>query len=414
MKTLGITVFILVTTFFLGTNAQAQDTCDCTQDLAFIDIHIREMVSFKKQIKGSELDAYNNLYKKAVASSSKTTTVNDCFLLLNSLLAPIKDKHAQILHVKDTDKENDLDNEEARLEYRNSNSFKNFPKTNKDITGLTTQLQEKPYEAIEGIYKKREDLTIGIVKKGAIYQGIVLASKTKTWEIGQIKYTITEVAPNMYDVMTSDIPGGKMRFLRAALNYDGRIWHLKKDSDKEYTHTKDNQKPWEFKQINEDTQYVYFGTFSNKQENVDAFNTFYEENKAKFTAKNIIVDLRDNSGGNSKYSDPFHKIFKKNKMNVYVITNFFTGSNGEQFTLKLKDLKNTTHLGQRTYGAVAYGSNYGKLLKTPSGLFAIYPTDMNFHKLIEYEYVGVQPDIELDFNKDWIAQTLQIIDNNKL
>lgn len=48
MKTLEITVFILVTTFFLGTNAQAQDTCDCTQDLAFIDIHIREMVSFKK------------------------------------------------------------------------------------------------------------------------------------------------------------------------------------------------------------------------------------------------------------------------------------------------------------------------------------------------------------------------------
>lgn len=48
MKTLGITVFIFVSTFFLGTNAYAQDTCDCSQDLAFINTHIREMVSFKK------------------------------------------------------------------------------------------------------------------------------------------------------------------------------------------------------------------------------------------------------------------------------------------------------------------------------------------------------------------------------
>lgn len=412
MKTLlSISIITLCTLF--STNFHAQQTCDCAQDLKYINTQVQEMVSFKKQIKNEKRIAYENLYQQLLTKSSNTTSASDCYILLNGLLSQIQDKHAIILNVKYEVTDEMLKSEKAFEAYRKSDVFKKFPTTNKDISLLTKTLEAKPYKSIEGIYKKRDGLTIGILKQGELYQGIVLASEQKNWVAGQIKYTLTEVAPNMYDVMTSNAPGGKLRFLRAALNYDGRIWHLKKDNGAEYTHTADGQQDWEFKQINRDTQYVYFGSFSNASENVEAFKTFYETYKSKFTAKNIIVDLRDNSGGNSKYSDPFFKIFKKNKMNVYVVTNFFTGSNGEQFTIKLKDLKKTVHLGQRTYGAVAYGSNYGKLLKTPSNLFALYPTDMNFHRFIDYEYVGVQPDIVLSFDKDWIVQTLQFIDNNK-
>ncbi|WP_439151304.1 S41 family peptidase [Winogradskyella sp.] len=125
------------------------------------------------------------------------------------------------------------------------------------------------------------------------------------------------------------------------------------------------------------------------------------------TAKNIIVDLRSNSGGNSKYSDPFLKVLK-NK-NVYVITNCFAGSNGEQFTLKLLKNKKATHLGQKTRGIIAYGKNYGYNFNTPSGHFSITPTDMNFHEYIEYEGKGITPDITLNFDSDWIEQTIEII-----
>jgi len=133
--------------------------------------------------------------------------------------------------------------------------------------------------------------------------------------------------------------------------------------------------------------------------------------KTKLTAKNVIVDLRSNVGGNSKFSDPFLKLLKKK--NVYILTNCFTGSNGEQFTLKLKALKNAKHLGQTTRGIIAYGMNYGYNYNTPSGYFNITPTDMDFSKYLAYEGKGVAPEIPLDFNKDWNKQTLEIIKADK-
>ena len=122
------------------------------------------------------------------------------------------------------------------------------------------------------------------------------------------------------------------------------------------------------------------------------------------------MDLRSNSGGNKKFSDPFLKLLK-NK-NVYVLTNCFTGSNGEQFATKLKKIKGAKHLGQTTFGVIAYGLNYGTSYDTPSGHFRVLPTDMNFHQFYAYEGKGVTPDIKLDFESDWIEQTLAIIEKN--
>lgn len=409
MKTLLSLSLAIFISFSAFAKAESPQNCDCKKDLAYINEQVQEMVSFKKQIKGEKLQNYLKTYKELSDTATEVTPIAECYLMLNDLISLVQDKHARILHIKNPITTEMLESETAMESYRAGEAFQNHPKTEQDIETLNTTLAAKEYNTIEGIYDYQEKLKIGIVQNGDIYQGIVLASASKNWVVGQIKYTIKPVAPDMYDVMTSDYPGGKMRILRALLNYDGRLWHLKKENGVEYTHVDEDQKDWEFKQINDNTQYVYFGSFSNADENVQAFEKFYETYKDAFKAKNIIVDLRDNAGGNSKYSDPFYKIIKRKKMNVFVVTNFFTGSNGEQFTLKLKGLKNAKHLGQRTYGALAYGSNYGKLLETPSGEFAIYPTDMNFHKFIDYEYVGVQPEIQLDFDKDWIEQTLDII-----
>ena len=44
--------------------------------------------------------------------------------------------------------------------------------------------------------------------------------------------------------------------------------------------------------------------------------------------------------------------------------------------------------------------------------FNITPTDMDFSKYIAYEGKGVVPEYPLDFNSDWLAQTLDIIAKN--
>jgi C-terminal processing protease CtpA/Prc len=87
-----------------------------------------------------------------------------------------------------------------------------------------------------------------------------------------------------------------------------------------------------------------------------------------------------------------------------------TLSQAEILTLQLKKLKNVTTIGQTTKGMLTYGSNYGKRERLPSGRFEIYPTDMKGNaKLLQYEDYGINPDIFLRDDRDWIEQTVEII-----
>jgi C-terminal processing protease CtpA/Prc len=89
-----------------------------------------------------------------------------------------------------------------------------------------------------------------------------------------------------------------------------------------------------------------------------------------------------------------------------------TLSQGEIFTLQLKELRNVTVLGQSSKGVLAYGSNYGIRKRLPSQSFEVYITDIwgtGGKKLLPYESRGVAPDITLSPGRDWIAQTTEII-----
>ena len=95
---------------------------------------------------------------------------------------------------------------------------------------------------------------------------------------------------------------------------------------------------------------------------------------------------------------------------LFVLVNNGTLSQAEIFTLKLKQLKNVTVLGQQTKGMLSYGSNYGRRKRLPSGKFELYPTDMNNGAvLLPYEDVGIKPDVLLTGDKDWIEQVVEII-----
>jgi hypothetical protein len=78
--------------------------------------------------------------------------------------------------------------------------------------------------------------------------------------------------------------------------------------------------------------------------------------------------------------------------------------------LELKRLNNVNTLGHQTKGMLSYGSNYGKTEKLPSGKIVIYPTDMNNgSELLQYEDYGINPDIILKDDMDWIQQVIAII-----
>ena len=129
-------------------------------------------------------------------------------------------------------------------------------------------------------------------------------------------------------------------------------------------------------------------------------------------AQPVIVDLRNNEGGAEKESQKFFNLLKKYTRtgHLYILMNNETLSRAEILVLQLKKLPNTVTAGQPTKGMLTYGSNYGRREILPSKRFSIYITDMkgkDEHLL--YEDSGINPDINLDENADWVEQIVNLM-----
>lgn len=414
MKTFQATLILVL--FYCNLIAQSPETttCDCKADLEFIDEKIRKMPSFKKQIKGEKLVAYEATKESLLQEVQSPVLIKKCFVVLNELLTQVKDKHAMILHNYEGLTTSELKDDEAVARFRESDYHKNHPETSKSLDVLVAELSIKNYFDLEGIYTYGTDTAVALYKTNDTqYEAAVLETSVPHWDKGEILAYITQREDGLYNILRYPMTSKKMQFLPGILHSNGRLLGFKKSAEiPDYTLAPSENSKWEFKTLQNDVQYLYFGSFSNAKSNVETFKTFYEDTKDKINAKTVIVDVRNNTGGNSKYSDPFVKLLKKSQAEVYVLTNFFTASNGEQMTLKLIEQCNAKHLGQRTMGTLSYGINYGNTYKTPSAHFSILPTDMNFHKFIEYEYKGVVPETKLSFDRDWIDQILTIINSN--
>ncbi|MFT5846289.1 hypothetical protein [Psychroserpens sp.] len=407
----NLMTFSIVFLFTITSVFSQVETCDCKTDLDFVVQKIQKMPSYKKQIKGDKEIQFENLYTSLSEKMEQPVLVEACYKMLLELMSLVNDSHASIsMNGIVLSKEGAKDNSQLAA-FKTTDLFKNHPKTTRNLIELKEELANKTAGDLEGIYNYGDDQKIGIyyTDNQKDFVGVILESNLDQWEAGEIRFYATHKKANKYDVYyyhaTTRTPG-----LFKSLTFEnGRIWGYKKEGNTYNNEFRDKTLPeLDFKQINETTQYLYFGNFSNTKK--DAHLKFYNDVKDEISAENIIVDLRSNTGGNKKLSDPFLKLLK-NK-NVYVITNCFTVSNGEQFTVKLKSLKNGKHLGQSTFGVIAYGLNYGRSYDTPSGYFNILPTDMNFHKYIQYEGKGVSPETPLDFDRDWMEQTLEIIAND--
>lgn len=406
-------VITLSLLFFFGIAfAFAQtETCDCKTDLDFIISKMKKMPSYKKQIKGDKKEEFETVYKMLSAKMKQPISAESCYKLLLEQMVLVNDVHSSLTFRTKYLSQEDVKDETKIEAFKNSERFKNHPKTTHNLETLKVELSQKQASDLEGFYNFKDQQTIGIYysenKKDLI--GVVLESSLNQWEAGEIIFKATHTNGIKYNLFYYHPITRTPSFVKSISFENGRLWAYKKIGNTFNAELPiEDQSNWEFKQLNTETQYMYFGNFSSfSSKNRKAFKDFYASMETKLTAKNVIVDLRSNAGGNSKLSDPFLKLLK-NK-NVYILTNCFAGSNGEQFTLKLKALKNAKHLGQTTRGIIAYGMNHGYNYNTPSGYFNMTPTDMNFSKYLAYEGKGVTPEYPLDFNKDWIKQTLNII-----
>ncbi|WP_422005714.1 S41 family peptidase [Roseivirga pacifica] len=391
MKTAIISILFI----FLVLPVFAQNSCDCNADLEFVKAQLENTPSFKDQIKGKQEMEFQALVESL--KSEEQLSIHECFWRLNRLIGVLRDKHISV----------------AYQTKENINPFDGL-KVEK-MEGQETQLSQKSFRDVEGIYSVSDKLEIGVYRTEVVDSlvGVVLKSETATWEKGEVCMILKETdLDNQFDLMMS-FDKKNMYFRRSFLFQEGSFFaNLKKLRSPSVNQAlvDPDATPYTLDQL-DGVSYVWFNSFGSSSDNWKKRDAFLEELSETEIGSTLIIDLRNNGGGSDKISKSIFKALKKASKGkeVYVLTNYFTASNGEIFTLRAKQEMDATHVGWRTNGALAYGVNYGTTYELPSGYFSIRPTDMNNRKYHDYEVVGVVPDVELDYWVDWKVQLKELL-----
>lgn len=416
MKQIIIAVLLAISSLSL----KAQASCDCQQELNFVYEKMQEMVSFKSQVKGAKKKEFTEKYHQISAELRGQLTQEECFWKLNGLMSFVKDEHALFYGAKPDFDFEDVQDSAFVQAYRKTSAFVDFPRSNQNLSKLEVQLSNKSLNSIEGIYQVGSGfLNIGVYRtqKADSLVGVVLDSKLGTWEPGQMFLYMKEKDKErqLYDIMTYSQVHKNLLFYRNRWVSNYRILSNMKKIGAPKTFNQvdaEHTEEYQLKRLSDEVQYVWINSFS-RIGNAQKRDGLIEQIEQELTADHLIIDLRNNGGGASKISKPILKAIKKHSdAKVYVLTNYQSGSNAEQTTIRLRKQLNAIHMGERTRGAIAYGVNYGTSYASPTGLFKLMPTDMKFNKWLKYEQVGIQPEIQLDSSTDWIVQTLAFIDNS--
>lgn len=160
------------------------------------------------------------------------------------------------------------------------------------------------------------------------------------------------------------------------------------------------------KMINKDLRPYYFKIFDNnilyfryyrcREVKEYPFITFLEDMKREIDRLNIkdyILDVRENSGGDSKVINPFKEYLKNNKMNGVVLMDNGTFSSGRFAVAQFKDLFNCTLIGEAIGSPVkAYGNT--KILHVDGFGFTVSTNLWDFSSVFENEKI-IKPNIEV-------------------
>ncbi|ARN77307.1 hypothetical protein BST97_04535 [Nonlabens spongiae] len=412
------TTFIYTALFFILNlslvNAQ-KVACDCKAELDFYYQESQNLISFKDQFNKKDKLAYQNLFHNLKSEISGSESSIECLQIISQLAAQIKDEHAS-LRMKgfDIEKSQKLTDPENLKLLKASLYFKSLPRLDVNIDSLKTFAQAVDQSSAQGVYSN-QIVTVAVTEIDAgSYQAIVLDSESPVWEKGMVYAYFDRIEANRYQLILAH-PDHKVWYaLRNEVFENGRFFisNFKKlETPDHFDQVGSDAATFSYEKLDSETGYLRLGSFSRMSDNVSESRALYDEVKGKIDSENLIVDLRNNIGGADKVAKPWKKLIRKfaKKNQVFVLLNKNSASNAEITADYLTKFDNVTLLGRDSWGACAYGSNYGNAAVSASGLFYFMKTDMDYSYLLEYEERGISVDIELDLKRDWITQTQEFI-----
>lgn len=416
--------FLLLIAQFLLTVflAQAQ-TNSYGKDLPAFRQMVQKTPSYRAQIKGKKLAAYNELYNRLKNDSVDDPGSFKYFHNLSQLLFPLRDNHLGFFQIPIYSKyalTHSIDSIQQTREFRE------YASVVLNIDSLKEVLENAPDDSISGIFYYDTLYTVGVYENGRDeYVGMVLESNSPLWMKNQVALYLYKFGLNKYKAIYAHPLNkgllyyplekyGNYSLLNSTFYNANNVVYTKKPDQTDHANPDLSSSKFLLKDINSNIQYLLIRSFQADPKTSAESKLFYDSIKTALKAPNVVLDLRYNQGGAKKEMKKYLSLLKHyaSKGKLFVLINNSTLSQAEIFTLRLRKLKNVTVLGQQTKGMLTYGSNTGKQLRFGSGRFLFYPTDMRGKSaLLKFEDQGIDPEITLHSKKDWILQTIDIINS---
>ncbi|WP_405199726.1 S41 family peptidase [Christiangramia sp. LLG6405-1] len=385
---------LLIISFSLS----SQSECDCSRNIEVLDRTVQKLPVTRNT---SDLFNYNKALNAANNYSySGNYSEYDCFQQMSKILVTLNDRHNMMYS-------------EVGYDVKQSDTFYHeFPRFEGDLDSLKMKLEIKTIKDVEGIYT-RDGFSIGLYASEENLIVVNLSGGKKVWQKCEIIGLFLKYESGRYLAAIGQFHDKQLvNFpLEIKNGHISKIQFSKPNASPDLSRVVDTE-TFRYSKSG-DITYLRIGSFSGYNPVLKNAENFYKSLKEKPVTKDLILDLRDNGGGGDRNSDILYKYLRKNYKNarLYVLINGNTVSNAEQFALRLQKFKNVTLLGSKTSGTIAY--ELGKTYDFPCYNFKGFFTFKGDKKYLEYESVGVQPDIILDNSVDWIKQTKEYIAKSK-
>ena len=195
---------------------------------------------------------------------------------------------------------------------------------------------------------------------------------------------------------------------------NGRIHSTFWNKNGNYFFNKNHNINFSFENLNPTTNYISIKTLKRTKELIQEADRFRKKVLNKLDDKDLIIDLRNNGGGSTEQIKPLIKVIKKNKSigKIYVIVNFKTGSAAELGAYLLDKDSRTIIVGENTRGQLTYGwgnSSISGYLNCQEIQYNLSTKTTNI-KLLQFENIGLSPEIKLTNQSNWIDQIIELKD----
>lgn len=282
--------------------SQESEKCSCMAEFHFLQNYIEtNHAAFGDNVNDASRDKYEAHVQEIESAISYDPIVDHCIIYLRQYLKFFKDNHTQIY---DQGYSFDESDETAFQAFLNSSRFKNRERVNLDLVALEQSFGPISANEIEGIYQSSDgSYKVALVKNQnnfRDYIGIILDSKTKVWQPGQVKFELKQTGENSFK--------GFFYYKYYGLNieevfYDeGKLGSWVKvglesaKNDPQATIQNQAYEPFAFEKISDDIGYLSIKTFEGYFKSM--FDSVLQANQEEMIRlPKMIIDVRGNGGG---------------------------------------------------------------------------------------------------------------------